>query len=69
MKILERYDRFLVQYGIPAVIGIFAVIIAWFALHSQANNALITFCLLILAVIIMAAPVGINAARSGPWDK
>ena len=69
MKTLERYDRFLIHYGIPAVIGIFAVIIAWFALQGQTNNAWITFGLMILTLTVMVAPIGIDAARSGPWDK
>ena len=66
-SLLDRYDRFLIRYGIPSAVGIFAMIIGWFALHGEGTNAWITFALMIFAVIILTAPIGIDAARSGPW--
>jgi len=69
VKVLEWYDRFLVRHGIPAVIGIFAVIIVGFALHGQADNAWITLAVMIFVIIVMVVPIGIDVARSGPWEK
>jgi hypothetical protein len=68
-SLLDRYDRFLVRYGIPAVIGIFAVIIVWFALRGQETNAWMTFALFVFAMFLLISPIGISAARSPPWEK
>ena len=67
--LLDRYDRFLIRYGIPSAIGIFAVIIGWFVLRGQGANAWLALALMVFVIIVLVAPIGIDAARSGPWDK
>ena len=68
-SLLDRYDRFLIRYGIPSTFGIFVVIIAWFALRGQGTNAWLTLALLVFVILLLVAPIGIDAARSGPWAK
>lgn len=69
MKVLEWYDRFLIRYGVPIVVSIFAILITWFALQGQQDNAWLTLGLMIFVIIAMGAPIGISVARQGPWEK
>ena len=68
-RLLDRYDRLLIRYGIPSAFAIFAVIIGWFVLRGQVANAWLTMALLVLVIIVLVAPIGIDAARNGPWEK